>query len=67
MEDFHSKNVTRNNLELIETLKEEIRRKDLRNKNLTKIYIIKSLSKNQATGYVKATVAPKDHYQNTAI
>lgn len=40
VEDFRSKNVTSNNLELTETLNEEIRY--LKNENITKTYIIKS-------------------------
>ena len=65
MKDFHSENITPNNLKLIETLKKEIRY--LRNENKTKIYIIKSLTGNQATGYVKATTTPKLHLKDPAI
>ena len=56
VEDFRSENV-KPNLELNETLKEEIR--SLRNENITKTNIIKSLTENQATGDVKATTTPK--------
>ena len=55
VEDFRSENV-KPNLELNETLKEEIR--CLRNENITKTNI-KSLTENQATGDVKATTTPK--------
>ena len=65
MEDFLSENFTPNNLELIETLKEEIRY--LTNKNVTKMYIIKSLIENQATDHVKATRTPKVCQRDTAI
>ena len=65
VEDFRSQNVTPNNLELIETLKEEICY--LRNKNITKTNIMKSLTKNQATGHIKATATPNVHQQDTAI
>ena len=65
MEDFRSQNFTPNNLELTETLKEEIC--CLRNENITKTHIIKSLTENQATGLVKATTTPSDHQQDTAI
>ena len=65
MEDFRSQNVTPNNLELIETLKEEICY--LRNENITKTNIMKSLTKNQATGHIKATATPNVHQQDTAI
>ena len=65
MEDFRSEKVTPNNLELTETLKEEIRY--LRNKNITKTYIIKSLTENKATDHVKATATPKAHQRDTAI
>ena len=66
VEDFRSENVTTNNLELIETLKEKIRKyKNLMNENITKTYITKYL--NQATGYGKATTTPKVHQQETAI
>ena len=57
VEDFRSENSTPNNLELIETLKEEIRY--LRNENITKTYIIKSLTENQATDHVKETTHQK--------
>ena len=65
VEDFRSENVTPNNLELIKTLNEEIRY--LRNENITKAYIIKSLTENQATTHVKVTTTPKVHQQDTAI
>ena len=65
VEDFRSQNVTLNNLELIETLNEEMRY--LRNKNMTKTNIIKSLTENQATGHIKATATPNAHQQGTAI
>ena len=65
MEDFYSQNVTPNNRELTETLKEKIRY--LRNENTTKTYIIKSLTENQTTGYAKATTTTKVHQQDTAI
>ena len=65
VEDFRSQNVTPNNLELIETLKEKIRY--LRNENITKTNITKSLTKNQATGHIKATATPNVHQQDTAI
>ena len=45
VEDFRSENVTPNNLELIETLKEEI--PYLRNENITKTYIIKFLTETK--------------------
>ena len=61
VEDFRSENITPDNLELIETSKEEIRY--LRNENITKTYIIKSLTENQATNHVKATTTPKVHQQ----
>ena len=50
LEEFRLENVTPNNLELIETLKEEIRY--LRNENITKTCITKS--ENQAIDHVKA-------------
>ena len=65
MEDFCSENVTPNNLELTETLKEEIRY--LRNENITKTYIMKSLFENQARDHVKATTTPKVHQLDTTI
>ena len=65
MKDFCSKSVTPNNLELIETLKED--RRYLRDENITETYIIKSLTKNQATDHVKATTTPKVHQRATAI
>ena len=65
MEDFRLENVTPNNLELIETLKEQIGY--LRNENITKTCIIKSLTENQATDHVKATTTPKVHQRDTAI
>ena len=65
VEDFRLENVTPNNLELIETLKEEIRY--LRNENITKTCIIKSLTENQATDHVKAITTPKVHQRDTAI
>ena len=49
VEDFRSQNATSNNLELIETSKEEIRY--LRNGNITKTNFIKFLTDNQATSY----------------
>ena len=49
VEDFRSQNATSNNLELIETSKEEIRY--LRNGNITKTNFIKFLIDNQATSY----------------
>ena len=49
VEDFRSQNATPNNLELIETLKEETRY--LRNENITKTNFIKFLTENQATSY----------------
>ena len=66
MEEFRPENVTPNNLELIETLKQEIR-KNLRNENITKTCIIKSLTENQATNHVKAITTPKVHQRDTAI
>ena len=65
VEDFRSENITPDNLELIETSKEEIRY--LRNENITKKYIIKSLTEKQATDHVKATTTPKIHQRDTAI
>ena len=65
VEDFRSKNSTPNNIELIETLKKEIRY--LRRENITKTYIIKPLTENQATGHVKATTTPKVHQQDIVI
>ena len=65
MEDFRSENFTPNNLELIETLKEEIRY--LRNENITKTYIIKYLTENEATDHVKETLTPKVRQRDTAI
>ena len=65
VEDFRLENVTPNNLELIETLKEEIRY--LRNENITKTCIIKSLTENQAIDHVKAITTPKVHQRDTAI
>ena len=56
---FAQKTLTPNNLELTETLKEEIRY--LRNENITKTYIMKSLFENQARDHVKATTTPKVH------
>ena len=50
--------VTPNNLELIETLKEEIRY--LRNENITKTC-------NQAIDHVKEITTPKVHQRDTAI
>ena len=65
VEDFRSKNSTPNNIELIETLKKEIRY--FRRENITKTYIIKPLTENKATGHVKATTTPKIHQQDTVI
>ena len=65
VEDFRSENFTPNNLELIETLKEQI--PYLRNENITKTYIIKSLTENQTADHVKAATAPKVRQQDTAI
>ena len=65
VEDFRSENFTPNNLELIETLKEEIRY--LRKENITKTYIIKSLTENQATNHIKSTTTPKVHQRDTAF
>ena len=65
VEDFRLENVTPNNLELIETLKQEIRY--LRNENITKTCIIKSLTENQAIDHVKAITTPKVHQWDTAI
>ena len=65
MEDFRLENVTPNNLELIETLKEEIRY--LRNENITKTCITKSLTENQAIDHVKAIKTPKVHQRDNAI
>ena len=65
MEDFRLENVTPNNVELIETLKEEIRY--LRNENITKTFIIKSLTENQAIDHVKAIPIQKVHQWDTAI
>ena len=67
VEEFRLENVTPNNLELIESLKEEIRY--IRNENITKTCIIKSLNENQATDHVKATTTTtlKVHQQDTAI
>ena len=39
----------------------------MRNENITKTYIIKSLTENQATGHVNATATPKVHQQDAAI
>ena len=39
----------------------------LRNENITKTHIIKSLTENQATDHVKATTTPKVHQRDTAI
>ena len=50
MEDFRSENDKQNHLELIETVKEEIRY--LRNENITKTFIINFLAENQATDHV---------------
>ena len=49
VEHFHSENVTPNNLELIEALKEEVGY--LKNEKITKTYIIKSLIKRPLTGH----------------
>ena len=65
VEDFRLGNVTPNNLELIETLKEEILY--LRNENITKTCIIKPLFENQAADHVKAITTPKVHQRDTAI
>ena len=66
VEEFRLENVTPNNLELIESLKKEIRY--IRNENITKTCIIKSLNENQATDHVKATTTTlKVHQQDTAI
>ena len=65
MEDFGLENVTPNNSELIETLKEEIHY--LRNENITKTCIIKSLTENQAIDHVKAITTSKFHQRDTAI
>ena len=65
VEDFRSENVTPNNLEPIETLKEGIRY--LRNENIAKTWIIKSLTENQSIDHVKAITTPKVHQQDTAI
>ena len=65
MEDFRLENVTPINLELIETLKEEI--PYLRNENITKACIIKPLFENKATDHVKAIATPKVHQRDTAI
>ena len=65
VEDFLSQNVTPNNLELIENLKEEIRY--LRNENITKTFIKKTLIENQATGHVKATTTPNVYQQDTVM
>ena len=62
---FAQKTLTPNNLELTETLKEEIRY--LRNENITKTYIMKSLFENQARDHVKATTTPKVHQRDTTI
>ena len=64
VDNFRSENFIPNNPELIETLKEEIRY--LRNENITKTYIIKSLTENQATDHVTATTTPKVHQRDTA-
>ena len=65
VEDFLSENVTSNKLEFTETLKEEIRY--LTNENITKTYIIKSLTEDQATCHVKGTTIPKIYQQDTVI
>ena len=65
MEDFRSQNIISNNLELVETLKGEMHY--LRKKNITKTYIIKPLTENQAIGHVKATTSTKVNQQGTAI
>ena len=63
VEEFRSENITPNNLELIGTLKEEMRY--LRNENIT--CIIKSLTENQAIDHVKAITTRKVHQRDTAI
>ena len=60
-----SENVTPNNLELIEALKDKMCY--YRNENLTKAYITKVLTENQATDHVKTTTTPKIHQQDTAV
>ena len=65
MDDFRLENVIPNNLELIEILKEEILY--LRNENVTKTCIIKSLTENQAIDHVKAITTAKFHQRDTAI
>ena len=65
LEEFRLENVTPNNLELIETLKEEIRY--LRNENITKTCITKSLNENQTIDHVKAITTPKVHQRDNAI
>ena len=65
MEDFRSENDKQNHLELIETVKEEIRY--FRNENITKTFIINFLTENQATDHVKATTTPKVHQRDTTI
>ena len=66
VEDFRLGNFTPNNFELIETLKAEI--SYLRNENITKTCIIKSLTEKQTTDKdVKATTTRKVHQRDTAI
>ena len=62
MAEFRSQNVTPNN---VIQIKEEIRY--LRNENITKTCIIKSLTENQATGHGKAATTPKVKQQDAAI
>ena len=65
MEGFRSENFAPKNLELIETLKKEIRY--FRNENKTKTYIIKSLTENQARDHLKETTTPKVRQRDNAI
>ena len=65
VDDFRLENVIPNILELIETLKEEILY--LRNENVTKTCIIKSLTENQAIDHVKAITTAKVHQRDTTI
>ena len=65
VDDFRLANVTPNILELIETLIEKIRY--LMKKNITKTYIVKSLTENQAPDHVKATTTSNFHQEDTPI
>ena len=60
MKEIHSEIAAPNNLELVETLKEEIRY--LTNENLTKTSIMKFLTEKQA---VETTLTPRIHQLDT--